>query len=88
MHNKPFPNKYTKATPFIPKIGSTSMSTTIQVKPNERSLPIFKRLSPIERKERISKGLSFNYEDKFVPCHKYKGRMLKNCHQMNPAFGN
>lgn len=33
----------------------------------------FKKLSQEERKERMAKGLCFNYNDKFQPGHKCKG---------------
>lgn len=38
--------------------------------------PVFKRLSPEERKERTAKGLCFNCDDRFIPGHKCKGKMF------------
>lgn len=39
--------------------------------------PIFKSLSPAERKERPSKGLCFNCDEKYDPSHKCKVRMFR-----------
>lgn len=72
---KPFTPKNTKVNPFIPKPDTIVPLNTS--KPEENKLPIFKRLSPTERKERASKGLCFNCDDKFSPGHKCKGRIFK-----------
>lgn len=70
---KPFVLKTTKMN-----VPTTNTVTTNSVpKPMESKLPVFKRLSPAERKERASKGLCFNYDDKFSPGHKCKGRIFK-----------
>lgn len=44
---------------------------------NTNNPPIFKRLSPTERRERTAKGLCSNCDEKFVPWHKCKGRLFR-----------
>lgn len=69
--------------PFVPKQtkldvpASNTMVTSSIAKTVTNKLLVFKRLSLAERKERASKGLCFNYDDKFSPGHKCKGRIFR-----------
>lgn len=67
--------------PFLPKDKTNSTppvaSTTIPTSTEISTKPVFKKLSPAERKERQSKGLCFNCDEKYVPSHKCKGRFFR-----------
>lgn len=62
-------------TPFISKI-DTSRAQTIS-KFSNPTTPVFKRLTPAEKKESTAKGLCFNYDDKFSLGHKCKGKIFR-----------
>lgn len=78
LNHKPASSKYLKGSSFIPKADFTTTKLG-EPAPNSvpKSLPVFKRLSPAERRERTSKCLCFNCDDKFVPGHKCKGKMFR-----------
>lgn len=56
--------------PFVPKLATTPTT-------NISKTPIFKRLTQQERKERTTKGLCFNCDDKFIHGHKCKARLFR-----------
>lgn len=77
---KPFVPESIKSFSPSPKsdVPSTdTLKSNDSQKPPENKSPVFKRLSPAERKERASKGLCFNCDDKFSPGHKCKGRFFR-----------
>ncbi|GJW99402.1 hypothetical protein Tco_0183316 [Tanacetum coccineum] len=55
----------------------SSLSTPVKVGNNLRATPLpIKWISPAERQDRLSKGLCFNYDNKWVPGHKCPGKFL------------
>lgn len=70
---KPYTLKSPKLISFSPKADLTDSTTKEAVS----STLVFKRFTPAERKERTTKGLCFNCDDKFIPGHKCKGRIFR-----------
>lgn len=58
-------------------LGTALAITTLNNPAQWGTSPNFRRLSSAERKEKTSKGLCFNCDDKFSPSHKCKGKLFR-----------